>query len=77
MLSQAPVEAASVSTDAVTVLGAGLGAAEVAPQGALSSGDGAEARFGNKGGQGVLRWLGVVLTAVILAFRGLAPISAR
>lgn len=76
VFSQAPVEAASVDTMAATVTGAGLGTAEVASQGALCAGRWAVSRLSDKVGHWVQRLLVVVLTAVVLAFGGLAPVTA-
>jgi len=76
VLTQTPVEAASVATKAAPVTGAGLGTAEVVSQGALSSGHGAVAGLPDEVGQRVFRSLGIVLAAVVLAFRGLAPVAA-
>merc|ERR1712215_277931 len=77
MLAQTPVEATPVVTKAAAVVGTGLGrAAERSPEGALSSGNWAEAWFGDLGGDGVLGSLGIVLAAIVLTFRSFAPVPA-
>merc|ERR1712055_586149 len=76
MLAQTPVEATPVVTKAAAVIGTGLGrAAERSPEGALSSGNWAEAWFGDLGGDGVLGSLGIVLAAIVLTLRSFAPVS--
>jgi len=75
VFSQAPVVAASVDTSAATVTGASLGTLEMASQGALCADLGAVARLPDEVGQWVQRLLAVVLTAVVLAFGGLAPVA--
>jgi len=75
MLAQTSVEATSIATSAATVAGAGLGTPKVSREGARSPGGGAITRFGDQRGYGVLGGFGVVLAAVVFAFRGPAPVS--
>jgi len=72
VLAQTSIEAAAIGVSAVAVLRTGLGGPEERAHGALLPYGRAEATFGGVGPHGLV----VVLAAVGLAFRGLAPVAA-